>query len=111
MRHLLDRDTATLTLAFEQDILSTNVENLRKELSQTFSDPTVTNGTWQVLYLDLSNIRLIDSAGLNFMVSIIKKMTEKGVQMKALISNANLFRTFKFTRLDKHIQIDYNGGA
>jgi anti-anti-sigma factor len=105
MKQKLDLATKTLSLALPGDVLSTNVEGLRQELSSILENPQVKTGDWNVLRLDLTAAKMVDSAGLNFIVSIIKMVKARGGTVRATVGNPNVYRTFIFTRLDKQLEL------
>jgi anti-anti-sigma regulatory factor len=49
---------------------------------------------------------MVDSTGLNLLVSIIKTVSPRGAKVAAKIANANVHRTFLYTRLDKQMTIE-----
>jgi len=103
MNFIYEPDTSILTLKFPQDILSTNVESTRsKTLNILEIHPPK---DWQCLQLDFSEIKLIDSAGLNFVVFLMKQAKEEGAIVRARVVNTNLKRTFQFTRLNQHMEL------
>ena len=48
---------------------------------------------------------MIDSVGLNLVVSLYKEAKKNNAKTTAAISNPNIQRTSLFTRLDTHIQV------
>lgn len=57
------------------------------------------------LDLDLTAANMIDSAGLNLLVALVRLMEERRGSVNAKISSVNIQRTFSFTRLDKHLTV------
>jgi len=55
--------------------------------------------------VDLTSAKMIDSVGLNLVVTWLKRTQKLGAKMQVAYSNANVLRTFIFTRLDKHIEL------
>jgi len=104
MKQNYDSSLKTLRLEFPGDVLSTNVDSLRTELMaaiESFPTPP----PWEVLELDLRSAQMIDSAGLNLIVGIIRVIDQRSRKTRALISNPNIQRTFLFTRLDRHLEM------
>ena len=103
MKYLVDPSTKTLKLVLPGDILSTEIETLRPAIFGILESTPAEN--WEVLVFDLSATTMVDSAGLNLLISVIRSVQPRGVKLRAIITNNNIFRTFKFTRLDRHIEM------
>lgn len=104
IQHNLSADK-TLLLVIPGDILSTNADQIRKEISSIMESPSVKTSGWTTLKLDLTAAKMIDSVGLNLIVSLYKEAKKANAKTVAAISNPNIQRTFLFTRLDTHIQV------
>jgi anti-anti-sigma factor len=87
------------------DVLSSSVETMRSEFRRVMQSPEVRDGRWEVLTLDLSAARMVDSAGLNFIVGIIREAKARGRKVAATVANRTVHRTFVFTRLDKQVEL------
>jgi len=103
--HELDTFNKTLAITFNGDVLSTNSEELRAQVFGVLESDEVKNATWDVLSLDLTSAKMIDSTGLNLIISIIKTVKNRGAKVKASISSMNIHRTFLFTRLDTQLEL------
>lgn len=93
---------ATLALSIPGDILSTNAEDLRHRL---FAELKAAVGDPGLVEVDLSRASMVDSVGLNLLVSIIKRVKTHGGAVRFLVGNNNVERTFRFTRLDSQAEI------
>ena len=103
MKHTLEGNT--LTIGWPGDVLSSNVDSLRQE-TQALLEGSETRGVqWSVLKLDLTHAKMVDSAGLNLIVSIVKIAKARGATVRATVGNPNVYRTFIFTRLDKQLEL------
>lgn len=105
MKHNLDIAAGTLTVAFPGDVLSTNVDSLRQETFALLEKSELKSANWKTLKLDLTAAKMVDSAGLNLIVSIIKSVKARGGNVRATVGNPNVYRTFIFTRLDKQLDL------
>ena len=105
MKHNLDTNTNTLSIAFPGDVLSTNVDGLRQTAFALLEPDPLKRATWKTLKLDLTAAKMVDSAGLNLIVSIIKHAKSRGAAVRATVGNPNVYRTFIFTRLDKQLDL------
>lgn len=105
MKHHLDTASGTLTVSWPGDVLSSNVETLRKETQEILDSDLIRQGAWTVLKLDLSAAKMVDSAGLNLIVSLIKTTKARGSSVRAVVGSPNVYRTFIFTRLDKQLDL------
>lgn len=105
MKHNLDSNTNTLTIAFPGDVLNTNVESLRESTFGVLESPQIKQAPIATLKLDLTAAKMVDSSGLNFLVSVIKTVKARGARVRATVGNPNVYRTFIFTRLDKQLDL------
>lgn len=103
MKHTLDGNT--LTLVWPGDVLSSNVDTLRQESVALLEGGELKNVPWTVLKLDITHAKMVDSAGLNLIVSVIKIAKGRGATVRATVGNPNVYRTFIFTRLDKQLEL------
>jgi anti-anti-sigma factor len=98
-----DSQSATLTFQVRGDLVGTNVETLRSEINvlmETWGRPSP---GWKTFSLDLSATRVIDFPGFNLVVGLFKHVRKQGAKMQVVYSSPNVLRTFRFTRMDKHI--------
>jgi len=94
----------TLRLTIPGDLLSTNVDSLRAEILYLIDSETSANA-WQFLELDLKAARMVDSAGLNLIVALIRIAEQRSRRIRVLIESPKIHRTFLFTRLDRHVDL------
>jgi len=87
------------------DLVSTTAGALRGEISASLEAAGSAPTGWNLLRLDLSAAKMIDSVGLNLVVTLLKQVQEHGARMQVIYSSPNVLRTFAFTRLDKHVEI------
>lgn len=102
MKQIYNKALAQLSLCFGGDVLSTNVKEYR---SQAFDAISAPDNNWTKLEIDLANAKMVDSAGLNLLVAIVRRAQAKKAKVSARISSDNVRRTFSFTRLDQHIDV------
>ena|ERR1700761_3491487 len=95
----------TLTLSVSGDLLSTNVGSLRESAAALLSETVDHHPEWNVLRLDLRTANMVDSAGLNFVVTLLKRVRARGSRLQIAYTSPNVNRTFIFTRLDQHIEL------
>ncbi len=103
--HQLDTVAGVVTVTIPGDILSTNADALRAELFDLLEAPQIKGSPWHTLKLDLTGAQMVDSVGLNLIVSLVRAVKARQGTVAAAISSANILRTFKFTRLDKQITL------
>lgn len=94
-----------MTLHVTGDLISTNVESLRSVISTSLDAKDGVAQAWNTFVLDLSTAKMVDSVGLNLVVAILKRVQKRGAKMQVTYTNQNVFRTFAFTRLDKHVEL------
>jgi len=105
MKHQIDASTRSLQVTIPGDVLSTNADQLRTEIHALFETESVKSSRWTTLVLDLTAAKMVDSVGLNLLVSLYKEAKKRSAKCSAMIKSPNIQRTFAFTRLDAHIEV------
>ena len=100
-----ESQAATFTTSIQGNILSTNAQEVRAQLSAALNDPKSAAGALEVFELDVSRAQMIDSVGLNLIVWLLKAVRERGGRLRILVSNVHVERTLQFTRLDQQAEI------
>lgn len=106
MKHTCDLSSRTLTLSFPGDVLSTNADATSQEVTRILESEAVHALGWNTLKLDLTAARMIDSVGLNLIVSLIKLAKNRPGKVVAQIASPNVQRTFIFTRLNTQMDLE-----
>lgn len=91
-----------LVLNVMGNILSTNAEEIR---SSMFADLNKSSARLGCVEIDLSRAAMVDSVGLNLLVSVIKHVKSRSGSIRLLVGSNSVERTFRFTRLDTQAQL------
>ena len=94
-----------LQLSLPGDVLSTGVPEFRRALAGILASADVRESDWKSIELDLARAKMIDSMGLNMLVSLLRAARERGGILRVAIHDRNLDRLFRFTRLTEHVEI------
>lgn len=105
LTHQLEPNTGALCVFVPGDILSTTADTLRDSLFSLLESAPVQSGNWNLLKLDLTQARMVDSVGLNLIVSIVRALKARNAKVQVIVSSANIQRTFSFTRLDRQVTV------
>ena len=105
MKHTLDLPSKTLTVIVPGDILSTNADLLRKEIFGLLESELVARADWNRCKLDLRAAKMIDSVGLNLLVSLIKQLKIRNATIVAEITSTSVQRALLFTRLNTQMEV------
>jgi anti-anti-sigma factor len=100
-----DLATGTLIATLPGDLTSTTTEQLRTEFNALLDPLAQAKADWKTFRLELPAAKMVDSVGLNLIVSLLKMVRQHGAQMQIACGNPNVHRTFLFTRLDKHLEL------
>ena len=95
----------TLKLTFPGDISSTTAATLRDQVFNLMAKLKDNGGEWRKLTLDLTAAKMVDSAGLNLVVHLIREAKSAEQSVSALVADRTVHRTFLFTRLDKQVEV------
>jgi len=105
MNSNLDLENKLLTVHVSGDLISTNAEKLRIGICELLKASEGAPQKWNTFQLDLTGAKMIDSVGLNVIVAVLKRVRQRAAKMQITYSDPNVFRTFTFTRLDKHLEL------
>ena len=101
----LDRNAGILTVTIDGDLTSTTAGALRTEMAGRLAEAAGNAAAWKLFRLDLSRANMVDSVGLNFIVTMLKAVQAQGGKMEIVYASLNVHRTLLFTRLDKHVTL------
>lgn len=94
-----------LCVAVDGDILSTTADGIRAGFVEMMNQDVVKRAGWSRFELDLTRSKIIDSAGLNLVVAMVKAAKARGASVVARVASRTVHRTFIFTRLDQQIEV------
>ena len=98
-----DTDNESLILVVDGDVLSTTAETCVAEIEERLSEHN--SRKWRNFQLDLRTARMVDSVGLNVIITLVKKMLKKKKPMKIYIASPSVKRVFEFSHLGKYVDI------
>ncbi len=95
-----------LRIAFPPRVVSTNVDELRAELSHYHeSAEGRIQKNWTSLLLDFTRTDFVDSMGLNLVFDLVKLAENRKAPISALLKSRAVRLTFYTVRLDKKMEI------
>jgi anti-anti-sigma factor len=100
----INPETKVLTLRLPGDLTSANSVSAQAiaELVQSARDE---DRPWRDVKFDLTQARMVDSAGLNLIVSALKAAQRGGGKLQLAYTDPNIQRTLRFTGLDKRLDL------
>jgi len=104
MEQNLNSDGKPLTVRLRGDLTSGN-DASNKAMMELAQAARSEGRTWRDVKLDLTEARMIDSVGLNLIVSVFKAVEKNGGRLSLAYSDPNVLRTLAFTRLDKRMDL------
>ncbi len=87
-------------VVINEDIVSSTVQNLHKEVSDIIAD-----GVSDIIF-DMGNVDIIDSTGIGFIIKVQNTLKRNGGVLTLKKVNSDIIRMFKVMRLDQHISIE-----
>ena len=86
----------TLVLRFVGELGSSDLGNVKEEVDKRTKDDAVKN-----LVVDLSNTTMLDSSGISFLVTLFKRMVDKGGKFLIASPSDVVKRTLEICNLHK----------
>lgn len=105
MKTTFDDSSKILTVQVPGDLISTSADGLRSSLGSLLAPTPTRTVPWEKLRLDLSAASMVDSVGLNLVVTILRAVQKLNARLQISYTSPNVLRTFKFTRLDQHVDL------
>lgn len=96
---VINRDGEKATVTPDQDILSSNRDNLRDELNQLISDGV------KHLVLDLKSVNRVDSSGLSVFIASYNSLKTVEGALDLVNVNETIKKLLTLTRFDRYITI------
>jgi anti-sigma B factor antagonist len=90
-----DRESATVTLAGELDIAT--VPRVEEAIEATLTDEL------QVLTVDLSGLRFVDSSGLRLFIVLDQRAAEQGWELRLLRPDAQVLTVFQVSGVEENL--------
>lgn len=103
MKTAFDPEQKILLVQVPGDLVSTNADQLRAALATTLNSETAP--PWDRLRLELLAAKMVDSVGLNLIVTLVRVAQKFDRKVQVTYTNPNILRTFQFTRLDQHVEL------
>jgi anti-anti-sigma factor len=103
-----DLSAGTILCQAPNDITSTSETAFRDQLEHLM---THAPSGWKYLQINLQATRMIDSKGLNLIVSIVKRLRTEGRGVQLIAPQPSVRRILAFTRLDRHATVINTDGA
>lgn len=101
----VEPEANTFKVSLPGNILSTNAQEVRAQLSNALNNPKSAPGSLEVFELDVTHAQMIDSVGLNLIVWLLKAVRERRGRLRLLVSSVHVERTLQFTRLDQQVEV------
>lgn len=105
MNYSIHADQSELFVQFDGDIISANVDDSRNELLSILEKDDVKEADWDTLVLDLKTANIIDSSGLNLLVTLNRHLQDEERRVKVFVASPHIYRTFVYVRLDKKMEV------
>jgi len=87
------------------DLISTNAAQFRAGANCAIDAQLANNRGWAGIEFDLTAAGMVDSAGLNALISMIRRLTGAGKRTLIRVKNPHVYRVCMFTRLDRLAEV------
>lgn len=88
---------STLRIVFQGDLLSTNVDTLRRGILASLSSQPSTRS----IVADLQNTRVVDSKGINLLIAIFRECQGRGFSFAVENPSADIRRLLSMLNLEE----------
>jgi anti-anti-sigma regulatory factor len=105
MKNQLDPVTGMLQISVPGDLLSTNADQFRAGAFSLMDAQAGRSSEWSGVAVDLRAAQMVDSAGLNAIFSLIRRLKAEGKRASIQVKDPHVCQIFLFTRLDRLAEI------
>ncbi|MEP6538291.1 MAG: STAS domain-containing protein [Bryobacteraceae bacterium] len=94
-----------LQFAVPGDLLSTNAEQFRVSAGSMVDAHRASVPEWDAVEVDLERAHMVDSAGLNALIGLLKTLKNQGRRMIIRVADPHVHRVLIFTRMDRQAEV------
>ena len=106
-----DTIDSSLKITVQGDLKSTTVDALQRDFAAMLASSNVRLADLNVLELDLKSAALIDSLGLNLLVSVLRRMKMREVPLRVRVSLRSVYRTLLSVGLNRQLEVIFEDSA
>ena len=104
-----DAVECALKVRVQGDLKSTTVSALQRDFTAMLAADNVRLADLHVLELDLKDAVVIDSQGLNLMVTVLKLMKLREVPMRVRVDRRPVYLTLLSVGMDRQLELVFEG--
>jgi ABC-type transporter Mla MlaB component len=97
VEYQVEEVTKKLGFIIKNDLTSQNLKKIGGIVSSVLKNSSI--GKWKDLDFDLRHVRKVDSAGINFLVAIIRDVKDAGGVVSVTIDDVDVRNMFEFSRI------------
>lgn len=105
MKNQIDYAEGMLQVSVPGNLLSTNADQFRMDVLSALNAQSPENSSWLGVDIDLTRAQMVDSAGLNAIISVIRRLKGHGRRALIRVKDKHVHRVCLFTRLDRQADI------
>jgi anti-anti-sigma factor len=94
-----------VSIAATQQVLARNLSQLERKLDEAIA------GKPPFVDLVVSNVQIIDSAGLNWILAVQARLESMGIKLRLVDPSPIMADVLLATRLDSRLTVELTGGA
>ena len=87
------------------NLISTNADQFRASAGSAIAAQSAGKRDWPGIEIDLTAAKMVDSAGLNAIISLIRRLNKEGKRVLIHVRDQHVYRVCMFTRLDSLAEI------
>jgi anti-anti-sigma factor len=103
MQHRIDAGVLHVTIP--GDLASPESHKVQRAIHQVLHHAETVHSGWQMLLLDLTNAKIIDSEGLSLLASLLKPVRARDGKLRITLGDDKMDRLLRFTRFNEYADI------
>ena len=105
VKPLYNTQTSCLQLTLAGDLKSTTTAALHRDVFSILAHEYARSLQITQVELDISNATMVDSLGLNLVVSVLKWSKQRGAQLRILVGKRGVYSTMLAVGLDRQAEL------
>lgn len=105
VKPLYNTQNSCLQLALEGDLKSTTTAALHRDVFSVLAHDSARSLQITVVEIDISSASMVDSLGLNLIISVLKWSQQRGAKLRILVGKRGVYSTLLAVGLDRQAEV------
>lgn len=104
-----DKSSNSLKMKLLGDLKSTTIADLYRDSYDILTDKALSGSGFETLELDITDASMVDSQGLNLIVSLLRQVKTREGKLKLITNRRTVYMTLLSVGLERQAEVVFNG--